>query len=101
VSLDPHGKVSDTCVHGPDPRVRSRITTSVPGLLGRAPGPRPLGRVRATSSKVPGFWRKGYLGLDQGQTGVQNRHVSGPCRSCSCSPLRGDSMLPRDLLPVT
>jgi hypothetical protein len=87
VGLEPHGKVSDPCVYGHDPRVRSRTATSVPGPVGRAPGP-PLGRVRATRSKVPGFWRKGYPGIDQGQAGVRSRHVSGPCRVCFCSPLR-------------
>jgi hypothetical protein len=69
------------------PQVRSRITTSVPGPRGRAPEP-PLGRVRATRSKVPGFWRKGYPGLSQGQAGVRNQHVFGPCRVRSCSPIR-------------
>jgi hypothetical protein len=39
VGLDSHGKVSDPCVYGPDPRVRSRIGTSVPEPLGQAPGP--------------------------------------------------------------
>jgi hypothetical protein len=87
VGLDSHGKVSDPCVSRPDPRVRSRTATSVPRPLGRAPGP-PLGRVRTTRSKVPGFWRKGYSGLDEGQAGVRSRHVSGPCRICFCSPLR-------------
>jgi hypothetical protein len=37
----------------------------------------PLCRVQATHSKVPGFWDKEYLGLDQGQAGVRSRHVSG------------------------
>jgi hypothetical protein len=87
VGLDSHGKVSDPCVYGPDPRVRSRIATSMPGPLGRAPRP-PLGRVRATRSKVPGFWRKGYQGLGQGQAGIRSRHVSGPYRVRFRSPLR-------------
>jgi hypothetical protein len=39
VDLDPHGNVLDPCVYGLDPRVRFRIATSVPGPLGRAPGP--------------------------------------------------------------
>jgi hypothetical protein len=78
--LDPRGKVSD-------PWVRSRTSTSVPGPLGRAPDP-PLGSVRATHSKVPGFRGKGYPGLDQGQAGVRSRHVSGPYRVRFHSPLR-------------
>jgi hypothetical protein len=32
----------------------------------------PLYRVRATHSKVPGFWDKQYPGLDQGQVGVRS-----------------------------
>jgi hypothetical protein len=48
----------------------------------------PLCGIRATHSKVPGFWDKKYLGLNQGQTGVRSRHVSGPYRVRSCSPLR-------------
>jgi hypothetical protein len=87
VGLDPHGKVPDPYVYGPDPRLRSRTATSMPGPLGRAPGP-PLGRVRATRSKVLGFLRKGYQGLDKGQAEVRSRHVSRPCRVCFCYPLR-------------
>jgi hypothetical protein len=88
VGLDPHGKVSDACVYGPGLRVRSRTSTSVPGPLGRAPGPSPLGTVRATHSKVPRFRGKGYPGLDQGHAGVRSRHVSGPYRVRFRSPLR-------------
>jgi hypothetical protein len=69
----PSGKIQDHHKRAQTPRTSPRT---------------PLGRVRATRSKVPGFWRKGYPGLDQGQAGVQNRHVSGPCRVSSCSPLR-------------
>jgi hypothetical protein len=58
-----------------------------PGPPPRTPPP-PPGRVWATRSKVPRFWRKGYPGLDQGQVGVRNQHVFGPCRVSSCSPLR-------------
>jgi hypothetical protein len=48
----------------------------------------PLCRVRATHSKIPGFWDKEYPGLNQGQAGVRSRHVSGPYRVCFCSPLK-------------
>jgi hypothetical protein len=44
--------------------------------------------VRATHSRVPGFWDKGYIGLNQGQAGVRSRHVSGPYRVRFCSSLR-------------
>jgi hypothetical protein len=44
--------------------------------------------VRATHNKVPGFRDKEYPGLDQGQAGVRNRHVSGPYRVRFRSPLR-------------
>jgi hypothetical protein len=48
----------------------------------------PLCGVRATHSRVPGFYDKEYLGLKQGQAGVQSRHVSGPRRVRFCSSLR-------------
>jgi hypothetical protein len=63
---DPHG-------HEPDPRYGSRT---------------PLCGVQATHGRVPGFWDKDYPDLNQDQTGVQSRHVSGPCRVRFCSPLR-------------
>jgi hypothetical protein len=73
------------------------IQTGPPGevqdLHGREPDPwdgsrTPLCGVRATHSRVPGFWDKEYLGLNQGQTGVRSRHVSGPYRVRFCSPLK-------------
>jgi hypothetical protein len=87
VGLDPHGKsVGPLCVWtGPPGKVQNRHKRA--RTLGTSPRT-PLGRVRATRSKVPGFWRKGHLGLDQGQARVWSRHVSGPCRVCFCSPLR-------------
>jgi hypothetical protein len=48
----------------------------------------PLCGVRATHSRVPRFWDKEYLGLNQGQAGVRSRHMSGPYRVRFCSPLR-------------
>jgi hypothetical protein len=80
--------VPTPCGYGPDLRVRSRTSTGVPGQLGRAPDPPPLCRVRAIHSKVPGFRSKGYPGLDQGQAGVRNQHMSGPYRVRFRSPLR-------------
>jgi hypothetical protein len=47
-----------------------------------------LCRVRATLNRVPGFWDKEYPCLNQGQTGVRGRHVSGPCHVHFRSPLR-------------
>jgi hypothetical protein len=44
--------------------------------------------VRATLSRVPGFWDKEYPGLDQDQVGVPSRHASEPYRVRFCSPLR-------------
>jgi hypothetical protein len=67
---DPHGKVPDPCAYGPDLRAGSRTSTGVLGPLGWVPDP--LCRVRATHSKVPGFWDKEYPGLDQGQVGVRS-----------------------------
>jgi hypothetical protein len=68
------------------PYVRTGPPGKVPNLHGRARTP--LCRVRATHSKVPGFWDKEYPGLDQGQAGVRSRHVSGPYRVRFRSPLR-------------
>jgi hypothetical protein len=48
----------------------------------------PLCGVRATHSRVPGFWDKEYSGLNQGQAGVRSRHVFVPCRIRFHSPLR-------------
>jgi hypothetical protein len=86
VGPDPHGKVSDPCTYGPDLRVRSRTSTGVDRTPGT--GPRPLCGVRATHTKVLGFWDKEYPGLNQGQAGVRSRHVSRPCRVRFCSPLK-------------
>jgi hypothetical protein len=76
---------------GPDPPLESarplHIRTGPPGRVLDLHGYRPdpwdgsrtsLCRVRATLSRVPGFWDKEYPGLNQGQAGVQSRHVSGP-----------------------
>jgi hypothetical protein len=48
----------------------------------------PLCGVRATHSRVSGFWDRKYPGLNQGQAGVRSRHVSGLYRICFFSPLR-------------
>jgi hypothetical protein len=48
----------------------------------------PLCGVRATHSRVPGFWDKEYPCLNQGQPGVRSRHVSGPYHVRFCSPLK-------------
>jgi hypothetical protein len=73
-------------MYRPDLRVRSRASTGATRPLGWVPAP--LRGVRATHSRVPGFWDKEYPGLNQGQAGVQGRHVSGPYRVRFCSPLR-------------
>jgi hypothetical protein len=80
VGPNPHGKVLDPCIYRSDLRVRSRTSKGVNRT--------PLCGVRATHSRVPGFWDKEYPGLNQDQTEVQSRHVSGPYRVCFCSPLR-------------
>jgi hypothetical protein len=43
---------------------------------------------QVTHNKVPGFYEKEYPDLNQGQAGVQSRHVSGPYCVRLCSPLR-------------
>jgi hypothetical protein len=86
VGPNPHGKVLDPCIYRPDLRVRSRTSTGA----NRTPrmGSGPLCGVRATHSRVPGFWDKEYPGLNQGQAGVQGQHVSGPYRIRFRSPPR-------------
>jgi hypothetical protein len=93
-----HSKVSTV---GPDPpresvgtlHIRTGPPVRVQDLRGYRPDPRDVSRtslcgVRATLSKVPRFWDKEYLGLNQGQAGVRSRHVSGPYHVRFCSPLR-------------
>jgi hypothetical protein len=86
VGSDPHGKVSDPCIYGPDLRAGSRTSAGTDRTPGQVPD-LSVG-VRATLSRVPRFWGKEYPDLNQGQAGVQSRHVSGPYRVRSCSPLR-------------
>jgi hypothetical protein len=73
------------------------IQTGPPGkaqdLRRREPDPwdgswTPLCGVRATHGGVPRFWDKEYPDLNQGQAGIQSRHVSGPYRVRFCSPLK-------------
>jgi hypothetical protein len=73
IRIGPSGRVQDLRGYRPDPRDESRTS---------------LCRVRATLSRVPGFCDKEYPGLDQGQAGVQSRHVSGPYHVHFCSQLR-------------
>jgi hypothetical protein len=73
IQTGPPGKVQDLPGREPDPWNGSRT---------------PLCGVRATRSRVPGFWDKEYPGLNQGQAGVRSQHVSGPYRVRHCSPLR-------------
>jgi hypothetical protein len=86
VSPDPHGRVSSPAYtirasgYGPEP---PREQT---GPLGWDPDP--LCGVRAAHSRVLRFWDREYPGLNQGQAGVQSRHVSGPYRIRLCSPPR-------------
>jgi hypothetical protein len=100
VSLDPYGKVPDPCVYGPDPWVRSRIATSVPGPLGRAPGP-------PWAGSGPLAARSRGSGAKDTQALIKVRRGSGadtcPDHAAYASAPRsgGDPMLPRGLLPVT
>jgi hypothetical protein len=61
IRTGPPGRIQDLRGYRPDPRDGSRTS---------------LCRVRATLSRVPGFWDKEYPGLNQGQAGVRSRHVS-------------------------
>jgi hypothetical protein len=87
VGPDPHGKVPDPCIYGPDLRARSRTSTGANRTPGTGPRPLCVG-VRTTHSRVPGFWDKEYPDLNQCQAGVQSRDGSGPCRVHFCSLLR-------------
>jgi hypothetical protein len=73
IRTEPPGRVQDLRGCRPDPRDGSQ--TSLYG-------------VRATLSRVPGFWDKEYPGLNQGHAGVRSRHVSGPYHVRFCSPPR-------------
>jgi hypothetical protein len=77
VDSDPHGRVPDPSVHGPDLRVWSR-TLTFPRM-----GSGPL-CVRS-GSPITRSWDKEYPRLGQGCTGVRRRHLSGlrPVRSRS------------------
>jgi hypothetical protein len=56
------------------------------GPLGWVPDPSMWGP--GHSQQGPGILGQEYPGLNQGQAGVQSRHVSGPYRVRFCSPLR-------------
>jgi hypothetical protein len=73
IQSGPLGMVHDLHVSKPDPS--DGIWT-------------PLCGVRAAHSRVPRFWDREYPGLNQGQAGVQSRHVSGPYHIRFCSPPR-------------
>jgi hypothetical protein len=87
VGLDSHGKVSDPCVYGPDPLVRSRIATSMPGPLGRAPG-HPWAGSGPLVVRSQGSGAKGTQVLVKVRHRVWSRHVSGPYRVRFRSSLR-------------
>jgi hypothetical protein len=73
IQTGPSGKVQDPQGHESNPWDGSRT---------------PLCGVRASLSRVPGFWGKEYRDFNQGQAGVWSQHVSGPYRIRFCSPLR-------------
>jgi hypothetical protein len=100
VGPDPHGKVSDPCIYGPDLRAESRTfagTNRTPGT-----GPRPLcvgsGPLTAGSRDS---------GTKNTKALIKARRGSGadtcPDHTMYASAPRpgGDPMLPRGLLPVT
>jgi hypothetical protein len=73
IRTGPPGRIQDLRGYRSDPRDGSQTS---------------LCRVRATLSRVPGFWDKEYPGLNQDQAGVRSRHVSGPYHVHFYSPLR-------------
>jgi hypothetical protein len=73
IQSGPPGMVQDLHVGKPDPLGGIRT---------------PLCGVRAAHSRVPRFWDREHLGLNQGQVGVRSRHVSGPYHIRFCSSLR-------------
>jgi hypothetical protein len=83
VGPDPHGEVPDPCTYRPDLRVRTRISTGVPGP--------PLCRARATHSKVPGQSMHGpWTGprRGSGDNTYPDPVWCGPVRLRHCSPPR-------------
>jgi hypothetical protein len=86
VRIGPPGRVQDLRWYRPDPQDGSRTS---------------LCRVRATLSRVPGFWDKEYPGLNQGQTGSGADKCPDHTIYTSAPRSGGDPMLPRGLLPMT
>jgi hypothetical protein len=82
VGPDPHGEVPDPCTYRPDLRVRSRISTGVPGHLERAPNPPCAGSGPSTAR--PQDRTCTSLGQDLGRGPVTTR--CGPIRLRHCSP---------------
>jgi hypothetical protein len=82
----PPGKVKDLHGREPDPWDGSRT---------------PLCGVRATHSRVPGFWDEEYPGLNQGQAGSGADTCPDHTMCASAPRSGGDPMLPRGLLPVS
>jgi hypothetical protein len=86
VDPDPHGKVPDPCIYGPDLWATSRTSTGTNRTPRTGPGPLCVGSGLLTvGSRDSGTE---FRGLSQGQAGVRSRHVSGPYRVRFCSPLR-------------
>jgi hypothetical protein len=65
VSLDPHGKVPDPCIHSPDLQVWSRTPRVQTRPLEWDPDTPPYG-VRAAHSRVLGSQDRTHPGLNQG-----------------------------------
>jgi hypothetical protein len=87
VGPDPHGRLSDPCIHKPDLRARSRTSTGTNRTPGT--GPRPLcegsGPLTAGSQDSG---TKSTRTLFKTRRGVRSRHVSRPCRVRFCPPRR-------------
>jgi hypothetical protein len=100
MGLDSHGKVPDPCVYGPDPQVRSRIATSMPGPLGRALGP-PWAGSGPLAPRSQGSGAKGTQALVNVRQGSGADTCPDHTAYASAPHSGEDPMLPRGLLPVT
>jgi hypothetical protein len=100
VGSDPHGKVPDPCIYGPDLQVRSRTSTGANLTPRMGSGPLCVGSGPLTTGSRDS-------GTKNTQTLIKTRQGSGadtcPDHTVYASAPRsgGDPMLPRGLLPVT
>jgi hypothetical protein len=100
VGLDPHGKVPDPCIYGPDLRARFRTSSGTNRAPGTGPGPLCVGSgpliAESQDSKT-----KNTQALIKARRGSEADTCPDHTTYASAPRPGGASMLPRGLLPVT